>query len=842
MVMGNKLSEARLDSAANSSLLEQVELFRYNAAKANGKNRAELGQFMTPSSLAGFMARMFIISGIPIRLLDAGAGVGSLTAALVDEVCNLKKPPKELSVTAYEIDASLIPFLETTLKACQSRCKESGIKFSYVIINEDFIKAGVSALKEDLFSSPIGKFNFAILNPPYKKIQSSSEHRKLLSSIGIETSNLYTAFLAIIEKMMEKDGQLVAITPRSFCNGPYFKHFRHSFLNTMVLQRIHIFESRKTAFHDDEVLQENIIFHAVKSKAKPSKVVISSNAAPDDEPMTWQETEYEKVVQPNDPDSFIHIVTDEIGQQIAEKMKSFQTTLDDLGIAVSTGRVVDFRAEKFLRSNAGNNTVPLIYPCHFCNGFVQWPCSVNKKSNAIVSCSETQDLLIPSGFYVLVKRFSAKEEKRRVIAAIFDPGRVKSRLIGFENHLNYYHSNGNGLPENLAKGLAAFLNSMLVDSYFRLFNGHTQVNATDLRSFKYPTRKALEFLGSKIGKEFPSEDEIDNLMDEVMDMPEENGGKSQPVKAKKKTEAALKILKSLGMPRAQLNERSALTLLALLNVKPETAWRDADAPLIGITPIMDFITEHYGKKYAPNTRETVRRQTVHQFLDAGIIVINPDDPSRPTNSPKTVYRIEQNALELIRSYDSPQWNEKLREFLQSVETLKAKYAQEREGRRIPVKISSAITVHLSPGGQNRLVKRIMDLMLPNFAPGGKILYLGDTARKFAYFDRDALAKLGVTIEDHGKMPDVVIHHVKKNWLLLIEAVTSHGPVDPKRRGELKELFKGSKSGLVFVTAFLQRSDMVKYISQISWETEVWVAESPTHMIHFNGERFLGPYE
>lgn len=835
---------ANLNSDIKSSVLDQVEFIRYNASrKSNGEDRAELGQFMTPSSVAGFMARMFQVSGSSIRLLDAGAGIGSLTAAFVDVACCLKNPPKELSVTAYEVDASLTPFLEATLKACQSKCKETGIKFSYVVINEDFIKAGVSNLKEDLFSAPVAKFNYAILNPPYRKIQSSSEHRKLLATIGIETSNLYTAFLAIIEKMLEENGQLVAITPRSFCNGPYFKHFRRSFLESMALQRIHIFESRKTAFSDDDVLQENIIFHAVKSKEKPSNVVISSNSAPDDEPLSWQEIEYEKAVQPNDPDSFIHIVTDEIGQQIAEKMRSFQSTLDDLGISVSTGRVVDFRAEKFLRSNASHNTVPLIYPCHFQNGFVQWPIPGNKKPNAIVSCSETQDLLIPSGFYVLVKRFSAKEEKRRVAVAIFDPNRVKSKLIGFENHLNYYHTNGNGLPENLAKGLAVFLNSTLVDAYFRLFNGHTQVNATDLRSFKYPTRKALESLGSKIGREFPSEDEIDNIVEyEVMEMPEENSGKSQPVNAKKKTEAALRILKSLGMPRAQLNERSALTLLALLNVKPETAWKDADAPLIGITPIMDFITDHYGKKYAPNTRETVRRQTVHQFLDAGIIVINPDDTSRPTNSPKTVYQIEHNALELICSYNGPQWNEKLREFLKSVETLKAKYAQEREGRRIPVKISSAITVHLSPGGQNRLVKRILDSMLPNFIPEGRVLYLGDTARKFAYFDRDALAKLGVTIEDHGKMPDVVIHHVKKNWLLLIEAVTSHGPVDPKRRGELKELFKGSKAGLVFVTAFLQRSDMVKYISQISWETEVWVAESPTHMIHFNGERFLGPYE
>lgn len=319
-------------------------------------------------------------------------------------------------------------------------------------------------------------------------------------------------------------------------------------------------------------------------------------------------------------------------------------------------------------------------------------------------------------------------------------------------------------------------------------------------------------------------------------------GKTDPIKSKQKIEAALAILKSIGMPGAQQNERSALTLLALIDVKSETQWKDANNPLIGITPIMNFAADHYGKQYAPNTRETVRRQTVHQFLDAGIIRINPDVPNRPTNSPNTVYQIEDSTLDLIRSYGSANWNEELEKFLLSRETLQAKYAQERQERKIPVDISNTIQVNLSPGGQNELVKKIIDNMFPNFAPEGTIIYLGDTASKFVYFDRKALEMLGVDIEDHGKMPDVVIHHKQKNWLLLIEAVTSHGPVDPKRRGELQKLFETSKVGLVFITTFLTRRDMMRYLPEISWETEVWIAESPTHMIHFDGERFLGPYE
>jgi len=313
-------------------------------------------------------------------------------------------------------------------------------------------------------------------------------------------------------------------------------------------------------------------------------------------------------------------------------------------------------------------------------------------------------------------------------------------------------------------------------------------------------------------------------------------------KAERKIKEALEILKALDFPRQQQNERSALTLLALLNLKPNDPWKNASHPLIGITPMMEFFDEHYGKRYAPNTRETVRRQTVHQFMQAALIVPNPDKPSRPTNSPKAVYQIEPSALKLIRDFGKRSWTEYLRGYLRTVETLKKLYARERDMRRIPVNLVNGREIRLSPGGQNALVKKIIDDFCPLFTPGGHVIYVGDTQTKWAYFDSDALQVLGVKIEAHGKMPDVVVHYVKKDWLVLIEAVTSHGPINPKRWHELKELFAGSTVGIVYVTAFLNRRTMMKYLDDISWETEVWIAESPTHLIHFNGERFLGPYE
>ena len=313
-------------------------------------------------------------------------------------------------------------------------------------------------------------------------------------------------------------------------------------------------------------------------------------------------------------------------------------------------------------------------------------------------------------------------------------------------------------------------------------------------------------------------------------------------KIERKIKEALKVLESLGFPRQQQNERSALTLLSLLSLKPDDLWETANEPLMGITPMMDFFAEHYGKRYAPNTRETVRRQTVHQFFQAALIVPNPDKPSRPTNSPKAVYQIEPSALKLLREFGKPGWDKHLREYLQTVETLKKLYARERDKNRIPVNLANGQKIRLSPGGQNVLVKNIIDDFCSLFTPDGYVIYVGDTQRKWAYFDPDALRELGVKIEEHGKMPDVVVYYTEKNWLVLIEAVTSHGPVNPKRREELKNLFAGSKVGLVYVTAFLDRRTMVKYLDDISWETEVWVAESPTHLIHFNGERFLGPYD
>ena len=282
-------------------------------------------------------------------------------------------------------------------------------------------------------------------------------------------------------------------------------------------------------------------------------------------------------------------------------------------------------------------------------------------------------------------------------------------------------------------------------------------------------------------------------------------------------------------------------MLALLNIIPKTAWSEAENPLMGITPIMDWVAKHYAIKYAPNTRETFRRQTMHQFMQAGIVLINPDKPERRVNSPKTVYQIEPSLLEALRLFGKRGFKKNLDKFIKERKTLAEIYAKEREMHQIPIKVSSKKKIKLSAGKHSKLIKDIIDEFATRFVPGGKLIYVGDTGDKLTYFDNALLLKLGISIDIHGKMPDVVIYLPSKNWLVLIEAVTSHGPMDSKRQKELSELFRKSTAGLVYVSAFPNKKVMLKYLDTIAWETEVWLADNPSHLIHFNGIRFLGPY-
>lgn len=445
------------------------------------KTKSKLGQFMTPASVARFMAGMFDkVSSDNCRLLDAGAGVGALTCAFLDRWLAGELIFQNVDVTAYEIDSALSQHLRDHLSAYEH--------IDFRVIPFDFILASAPV------TARTRAYSHAILNPPYKKINASSAHRKALSAAGVETVNLYSAFMALTILMMAPKGQVVAILPRSFCNGPYYRPFREILLRFTAIQRIHLFNSRKKAFKDDNVLQENVIIRLDRDVVQ-GEVIVSTSTDDTFSDLETHAYPFERIVFPNDPEHFIHVPTSPDVLTL-ENSVALRHSLADLGLTVSTGPVVDFRLKPFLKKEPEAETVPLLYPVHFASGKLVWPLAATKKYNAFVRVPETEKWLYPTGYYCVVRRFSSKEEKRRVVAHVVDPKAFASATaIAFENHLNLFHQNKQGLDPILAHGLAAYLNSTMVDDFFRRFNGHTQVNATDLKTMKYPTRAVLIHLG-----------------------------------------------------------------------------------------------------------------------------------------------------------------------------------------------------------------------------------------------------------------------------------------------------------------------------------------------------------
>lgn len=309
-----------------------------------------------------------------------------------------------------------------------------------------------------------------------------------------------------------------------------------------------------------------------------------------------------------------------------------------------------------------------------------------------------------------------------------------------------------------------------------------------------------------------------------------------------KVQEARRILEALGMDAERSNDRSARTFLALLRLRPEDDWENSSNPMLGTRAIMDWIRDYYGVDYAANSRETIRRYTLHQFAEAFLLQQNPDQPDRPINSPKWNYQITAKALALVQKHGTPAFDAAVIAYLAEVPGLKAQYAAAREMNLIPVNLPSGKPFTLSPGGQNILLKQMVEEFCPRFTPGAEVLYVGDADSKWAHFEPGRLAELGVTINEHGKMPDLIVYLADKDWLVLMEAASSHGPVDAKRHRELAALFEHATPGLVYVSCFPDRKEMRKYLNSIAWETEVWCAGDPTHLIHFNGERFLGPYD
>lgn len=467
-------------------MLDTMDSLRRDvSAQLAPKRKAALGQFMTPSAVARFMASLFSApTKTHCRLLDAGAGMGALACAFIERWAAGDLKFESLEVDAYEIDDTLRAHLDSTLARYAER-----LPVTVHVFGGDFIWE--AACKRLRGARP---YSYAILNPPYKKIHSSSSHRIILRKQGIETVNLYTAFIALSLALMEAHGELVAIVPRSFCNGPYYRPFREFILARGAIRQIHLFDSRIKAFRDDEVLQENVIIRLERDGTQ-GPVTVSTSTDDTFNDFEAYEHPFERIVFSDDRERFIHVPTS-LERNAIEGSRNIRYSLQETGVEVSTGPVVDFRVRYAIVPFAENGTVPLLYPGHFAGQNMQWPLENIKGGNAIHVNADTIRWLYPNGCYTVTRRFSSKEERRRIVAKVVRPESFPEvAFLGFENHLNVFHERKRGLPEDLAHGLAAYLNTTFVDDQFRRFNGHTQVNATDLRSMKYPSRSALAALG-----------------------------------------------------------------------------------------------------------------------------------------------------------------------------------------------------------------------------------------------------------------------------------------------------------------------------------------------------------
>ena len=470
-------------------------------ASTSATERKERGHFGTSSNIADFMAGMF--SEFPqetIRILDPGAGVGTLSAAVCQRILQ-QTVTHHLVFELWENDPSLEAPLLKTMDYCQKAMRDAGHEMEYAVRIDDFILANT---RKSLFEdgrSPA--FHLVILNPPYFKLRKDSLHARSMDHVVHGQPNIYALFMAVAVDLLLPNGEMVAITPRSYFNGPYFKRFRKWFFDRLTVRQIHVFESRTEAFRDDAVLQENVILRAEKGGVS-NVVLMTTSIGRELVNIERSSASYEEIVDSSDGDHLVRVTTNRFEHEIVEAMDRLPNRFRNLGFEVSTGPVVTFRSLEFLRDERSNDTAPLLW-MHNVRPFVtQFPPKNGKPTHITVN-EASKRLLVPAKTYVLLKRFTAKEEKRRLVAGIMHADDSYSEWVGLENHLNYVYRRGAELSRMEALGLAAFFNSAFADRYFRTISGNTQVNATEIRGMPVPDERTLVQIGEQI-EQFESRD------------------------------------------------------------------------------------------------------------------------------------------------------------------------------------------------------------------------------------------------------------------------------------------------------------------------------------------------
>ncbi len=488
-----------------SELLHQVaQLQAKHIWGTTAGYRKSRGQVFTPPEIAAFMAGLF--SKIPkrFRLLDPGAGAGILTVAVCERVRRFGSP-REIQADLFENDPALVEVLSRSLEFTKSALREAGHKLTYRIHTTDFIAAASPYVEAQLnFDSPEipDTFDAVITNPPYFKVRKQSDHAKLMERVVHGQPNAYAFFMTLAARLLRENGELVAITPRSFCNGLYFRGFRAWFLERMALDHVHLFESRTEAFRESDVLQESVITQSHRLGTPVQTVRITGSFGRQmKERQAPAEVPAEEIIDNSCGEHLVKIPVTEDDRKIMRLVEALPHRFEETGLRVSTGPVVTFRAtELLLREENGEAAVPLLMPHNVKPFRTVWPVARKQHPIYIIDCdaSRRRRLLVPTKNYVVLKRFSAKEERRRLTAACLLQEEQQTERIGLENHLNYIYHSDRDLTRNETFGIAALFNSVLIDRYFRIISGNTQVNATDIRNLHFPGLATIELIGSDV--------------------------------------------------------------------------------------------------------------------------------------------------------------------------------------------------------------------------------------------------------------------------------------------------------------------------------------------------------
>lgn len=472
------------------------------ATQVKKDKRKKIGQFFTPPAVAKYMAELMTYNKPIIRILDTGAGTGILTGALCQVILN-NDTITDIHIDLYENDENVLPVLIENMSLIQSELADRGKRFNYNIIRENFILHNEDFWNDNLWNDNEDKntdelYDVVISNPPYKKIKKSAPEAVVMNSVVHGQPNIYFLFMALSSKMLKQNGQLIFITPRSFTSGAYFKKFRAYFLHNMRLTNLHLFHSRDDVFDSDKVLQEAIILKAVKTDVFPPAVLVSSSENADLSSSFNYEVPYKTIVDMDSENLFIMIPTSINEIELLNMVNSWTYNLPSLGFKLKTGPVVDFRATEFLKEDPNEETVPLLWASHFSDNKITFPKLQNKSPQYIVNNEESKSLLLPNKDYILVKRFTSKEEKRRVQCSLYLSDDFPYFKVGIENHLNYVVKLKGDANKDELYGLFALLNSTFIDTYYRILNGSTQVNATEVNAIPLPSLNIIKEIGEKL--------------------------------------------------------------------------------------------------------------------------------------------------------------------------------------------------------------------------------------------------------------------------------------------------------------------------------------------------------